>query len=171
MLKNMLSAHRKLVAAAIFLCITVGIVVGLILLRASPAIPPEIKKQLNFVILYPENNNPVIVNRNTFKYDSQTKVLSFMSVCYGAQGTITEQVTPDSFVDIPGYYDKVLEQMNSYSSFDTVIGTAYLTHPSSLNGDQVVVMNTKGTLMFVHSTKEVSQDNWRQFFNSLEIIK
>ena len=167
---KLLKSQRILAFLAASLVVVAAIGVGWLII-SRPVIPPDIKKQIDFLVLYPQGDSNIVVDRSTFKYDSQNHVLSFVVTCFGVKNTITEQATPDSFNDIPQYLDKVLQQLNSYSSFDTDMGKANLTHPSNLNGDQAAVMNTKGVLMFAHPVSTLTESQWRQFFNSLSVIK
>jgi hypothetical protein len=148
------------------------IVTGTILyLHAQQPIPSKIKKQLNFLVFLPQGDESFRTDSKSFKYDANLKVISVVVASFGIRNTISEQPTPDSFNDIPGYYDKLTEKLNSYANFDTDLGTVYLTRPEELKGKQSAVMNTKGTLMFASPDKDLTNDQWRQFFNSLSIIK
>jgi hypothetical protein len=90
----------------------------------------------------------------------------------GKSLTFAEQSTPQNFVDIPQAYDKLIESLNSYSSFDSFYGKVDLTHPKELKGQQSAAMNSKGTLMFIHPTNgDLSTDQWKQLFNNLSIVK
>jgi hypothetical protein len=84
---------------------------------------------------------------------------------------ITEQNTPDPFNDIPQYYPTLLGKLNEYSEIQTSIGTVALTHPTELKGGQSAVSNTHGTLMFVRPQNNLSDSQWKNFFNSIDVIK
>ena len=84
---------------------------------------------------------------------------------------ISEQATPQVFNDIPEYYPKLIEKLNGYSDFDSVLGKVSLTKPKELNGAQSAVFNGKGTLMFVRPNQSLSDDDWRQFFDQMTIWK
>jgi hypothetical protein len=84
---------------------------------------------------------------------------------------LSEQPTPDSFTDVPQVYDKVVDSMQEYQKFDVDVGTVHLTRPPSLNGKQAAVLNTKGTLLFAKPDKDLSEDQWRRFFNSFVVEK
>ena len=135
--------------------------------RPRPLIPPEINNQFTSVILVAKNpqvkNNP-----DTVKYDNKLKLLSYHTTAYGVDTIISEQPTPESFIDIPQVYQKVLESWKQYKSFDTTLGTVYLTRPGDQNGKVVGVLNSKGTLMFVKPEKDLTDDQWRLFFKSLQ---
>jgi hypothetical protein len=163
---------RKLAYVALGLIASGALATGVFLhIHSSQIIPAQIKRQLDFLIFLPEGDPSSHVESKTFKYDANLKVFSVVVTSFNIKNTISEQPTPDSFNDIPGYYDKLTEKLNSYTSFDTNLGKVYLTLPDELKGKQSAIMNTKGTLMFASPDKDLTNDQWRQFFNSLSVIK
>jgi predicted N-acyltransferase len=148
------------------------VVVGLKQLHKDSPIPPAVNQEANFVIFYPNENSQTKINKASFKYDSHAKALSFIVTYNSKSLTFSEQPTPQGFVDIPQAYDKLIEELNGYSSFDSYYGKVDLTHPKELKGQQSAAMNTKGTLTFVHPTNgDLSNDQWKQLFNNLDIVK
>jgi hypothetical protein len=144
-------------------------IVGVLVWR-KPFIPGKIKGSVTSTIFVPAG--PQVKNQSaTVKYDSSLKLLSYQSIAYGVNTTVSEQPTPQNFIDIPEVYDKVVTSYNQYENFDTAAGTVYLTRPKNQNGRQVAVMNSKGTLMFVKADRDLSDDQWRKFFNNLQIVK
>lgn len=135
-----------------------------------PFLPSAVRRQVSFVVLYPNNRSTAKVDRNTIKYDSDKKILTYAAREGEAQLIVTNQSSPDTFTDIPQTYDKVLEGMHPYSSFDSLHGKVSLTHPATVS-NQVAVTNTVGTLMFVRTNRDLSDDQWRQFFNNLAEFK
>lgn len=137
---------------------------------ASP-IPQGVIRQIDFAVMYPKSSKDVSFDRNSIKYDPETKVLSFIVITYGISSTFTEQATPDPFTDIPNYYQTFADKMNSYRSFDTYNGRVDITRPTTLKGDQALLMNAKGTLLFAHPTRDLNEQQWRALINSLQIQK
>ncbi len=163
---------RKLAYIVMCLVAIIALATGVFLhVRSPQIIPAQIKQQLDFLIFLPEGDQSSHIDRQSFKYDANLKVFSVVITSFNVKNTISEQATPDSFNDIPGYYDKLTEKLNSYASFDTDLGKVYLTRPDELKGKQSAVMNTKGTLMFASPDKNLTDSQWRQFFNSLSVIK
>ena len=155
------------------LILIVAILGGAILwLRQAHPIPRYITSQINHIILYPDANSGVTVDTSSFKYDDANKLLSYSAKMGGTAITVSEQATPESFTDIPQAYDKFVSGLGEYGSFDSSLGKVYLTHPKDLNGQQSAVMNTKGTLLFIHPTNgDLSDDQWRKIFNGLRVVK
>lgn len=147
------------------LAVLLLVVVGLVLVTASP-IPKEIRQKVPFTLIYPKSNKLIVLDKSSIKYDEKLRQMSFMVRYAGCTITFAEQTTPDQFVDIPEYLPKLLEKMNSYSSFENTVGKVSLTRPTEVKS-QVAVMNTKGTLLFARTDGDLSVDQWRSLFNSL----
>ena len=150
----------------------VGFVLALVLvlLRPQVPIPTEIRKQLNFSVFYPNKRSIYKVDQKTASYDPKTKVLIFHAKSANNDLTIAEQATPDPFNDIPQYYEKFTQVLNGYKDFDSANGKVSLTRPKELSGGQSAVFNNKGTLMFVHPAHDLSDDEWRKFFDALDNV-
>jgi hypothetical protein len=144
-------------------------IVGM-LLAPKPPIPTPVKRQVTSTILIPKISDAV-VDRQSVKYDKSLKLLSYTAIVYGVKTVVSEQPTPDSFVDIPQVYDKVVSSMGEYKTFEVDVGTVHLTRPKELNGKQAAVLNTKGTLLFAKPEQDLSDDQWRKLFGSFDILK
>ncbi len=163
---------NKRVNKLLVIIVSLGLilVVALIVFPSKPPIPGSIKKQVTSAILIPKQSNTNDI-RNTAKYDATNKLLTFRSDIKdaGTNVTVTEQPTPDQFVDIPQFEAKFFEQAGEYKTFETTIGTVHLLKPKSVV--QAAAMNTKGTLIFVKPDKELTEDQWRQFFKSVAVLQ
>lgn len=146
------------------------LVIAVALLIPKPPIPKAVKDQVSSTLLMPKQDQ-VKISRDSAKFDSSLKLLTYTATAFGSSLVVSEQPTPDSFVDIPQVYDKVVTSMGEYESFDVDVGTVHLTRPKDLGGRQAAVLNTKGTLMFVKPASDLSDDDWRRFFGSLTVIK
>lgn len=143
----------------------------LVLHKNSP-VPADIKKQVSFLVYYPDKGSLALPDKTSFKYDDASKVLSYKIYLGNVSMTVAEQATPQNFVDIPEAYNKLIESLNGYKQFDSLYGTVNLTHPKEFKGEQSAALNAKGTLMFIHPTNgKLSDDQWRQLFNNLRILK
>lgn len=147
-----------------------GAVVGTIyLVQRQGILPQNIQRQLDFKpFVVSSNSTSLHVNKSSYKYDPSQQGLSFTisADSYGLL-TVSEQTTPQAFIDIPDYYTKLLDTLNRYSVFDDSLGTVYLIHPKDQKTGQTAVLNASGVLMFVRSTKDLSDEQWRQIFNQL----
>jgi len=137
--------------------------------NTSP-IPQDIKKQISYIVYYPNNSSDWVVDKSTIRLETSDKVLNFVMKNGGNQVAFAEQATPDLLGDPTGYA-KLLEKMQEYSSFGSVAGKVSLTRPQELKTGQVAVDNNNGTVIFATSTRDMADDEWRKIFNSLEVVK
>ena len=134
-------------------------------------IPSSIRTKISFVIFYSKASGNITANKKTIKYDGSTKIFSYLANYNHKRITVSEQAVPTGFIDIPATYTKFIDSLNQYSSVGSVYGNVALTQPKGLNGQQSAVMNADGTLLFAHpDSGNLSDDQWREFFNSLQMI-
>lgn len=136
----------------------------------KPALPSSITRQINFTIFMP-NAETVSIDKPSIKYDSSLKLLSYNINTLNTRAVVSMQPTPESFTDIPEVYKKIVTTMNEEFKFENDLGTIYITRPSDLKGKQAAVVNAKGTLLFIKPDADLTQDQWRQLFNSLDVEK
>jgi hypothetical protein len=149
--------------------LVVGVIAATaILLAPKSPIPPSLRNQVTSTLLVPEGGG-YSLNRDSAKYDKDKKVLTYTASYAGTKLVVSEQPTPSEFVDVPEVYDKVTAGMNNYQTFDSGIGTVHLTQPKQLSGKQAAVLNTKGTLMFVKPENALTDDQWRLWFNHIQV--
>ena len=150
-------------------CVAVGVVVMIaILLAPKSPVLPAVTKQLTSTLLLPKGQG-IQINRSSVIYDSSKKLLSYNVAYADTKIVMSQQPTPESFTDIPQVYNKLTDSMNNYLSFDVNMGTVHLTLPKELQGKQVAVFNSKGTLLFAKPDKNLSNDEWKRFFNQLQV--
>ncbi len=159
---------KVIVTLVIALVGGVGVIVFL-LSQNTPIIPRPIAKQLNFAIYWPTQNTDVSASRSSIKYDSKDSIFSYVTNINSTPATITEQPTPDEFNNIPDYYSTLITHLNNYDTFSALPGTVYLTKPKGVSGE-TAVMNSGGTLLFVHASSNLPANQWRAFFNDLSIV-
>ena len=165
---------RKWLVLAGVVVLVAAITSGYILIFNSKKglsfISSEIKKQLNFAtVLVDSNQNQIIADKATVKYDQSIKLLSYNASYKGNKLTVSLQASPDGFSDTPQVFDAFIEKFRGYDSFDSKNGTVHLTHPVELNGGQTAVMNSRGVLLFIKPTNDLSIEDWKAFFNNLTI--
>ena len=114
--------------AGILLIATIA-VGGYLFLHKTPLVPAKFTKETSFVIFYPSKNSGATIDQSSFKYDTNSKVLSFTVKQGDVSMAVGEQSTPQGFIDIPQAYDKLIESLNGYAEFGSYYGTVNLTHP------------------------------------------
>ena len=129
-------------------------------------IPQSISQQFNFQPLITATSTSAQASEvsKTLKYDSQNKVLSFVTVVDNKHVAITEQAYPEVLV-----FDSVVNSFNVYSTLDLKVGTVYLGHPDNKpDGNQAAVMRTDTLLIFGRPAGQNLSDNqWRTVFDNL----
>lgn len=167
-----IKSHRKLrivgiVLAAIVVVVT-AVLVTIQILKPHPILPKSIVSKANYVLLVPKSSL-VKLDSKSVGYNSNLALLDYQVSYAGSQLIVSQQAAPSMFTDVPATYDKTLASMNQYSHFDSLEGTVYLTKPQQLAGKQAAVLLSKGTLMFVKPSSDLTDEQWRQFFNSLVV--
>ena len=148
-----------------------GIIAAVVMLTLpKPPIPGAIKQQLTSTLMLP-NTSRYPVARSSTKYDTGLKLLTFDVTAFHSKLIVSEQPTPDQFVDVPAVYQKVLDGMSDYADFDVSLGTVHLTTSPQLHGGQTAVLNAKGTLVFAKPATGLSEDQWHQFFTSFAVAQ
>lgn len=146
------------------------VVIGVILFAPKYPFPPSIRSQVTSTVFVPTGQG-IDVDRESAKFDAGIKLLTYNVQVTGTKIVVSEQPTPDSFVDIPQVYDKVIAGLDEYAKFESEHGTVHLTRPKELKGKQAAVLNAKGTLMFMKPERDLSADQWRQIFNGMKTTK
>lgn len=131
-----------------------------------PVIPEVVSARAKYGLFYPEGDSAIVIQRPTVKYDQSISQVSFVAEYNADKLTFSEQATPEDFYASQDYYNNLITKMGGYYTFQNALGTIHLTNDKSL-GRQVGVMDSKGTLIFVTSAHTLSNNNWREVFNSL----
>jgi hypothetical protein len=147
------------------LVFTVLTATGIALLVMRPVLPKTISKQITFTLLVPSHEISQV--RQTAKFDGSLGQLSYIVKIGQNQITVSEQATPENFTLVPQAYDKVVEGMKPYDSFETSLGKISI---AKVSGKQTAVTNTKGTLLFAQANQDMSSDDWRKFFAQFAVV-
>lgn len=148
-----------------------GVVAGISVFgMTNKPIPKGLTDKLEFVAYIP--TGVYSFNQKDVSYSDDTKVLS-MSIKskQGVVITLNQQATPEAFQEAPDYYQNLIEKLRRDKTLSTKLGEVYITRPVELKGKQTAVINYRGTLMFAEPSRELDDNDWRKFFNSLEEVK
>jgi hypothetical protein len=162
--------HKIVIVGVVVLSIGFA-VVGYLALWPRGPIPKEIMQQIDYGVYFPDLGKYKI-DESSIKYDSVNKGISYevRTTQPGNVLTVSQQTVPETFIDIPQYYEKVVEQMGSYSTLETTIGKVSLTKKPVPGSKQIAVMREKGTLVFIQADKDQTNDDWRKFLNTLQLL-
>jgi len=161
--------YRWQLGVALLFVLLALVIFGIWLLhRDADPIPRKVRKQISFSILEPQPKTAWYLDPKSISYSTRTNVLTMTAKSSESSLSINEQAQPDVFNDVPQYYSSLLNKLNQYDDLHTDIGTVTLTHPKELNGGQTAVLNLKQTLIFVKPSKNLSESQWKDFFNSMQ---
>src|ERR1700691_3138416 len=112
------------VKKAIVICVSIFIFLLVIagaayfIFRSNKPIPSSIQHQISFVIFYP-SKTLVTVSKSTIKYDKSSQLLTFTGTLVSNDASIifSEEVSPETFSDVPQTFDKLIQTMHEYQTF------------------------------------------------------
>jgi hypothetical protein len=86
--------------------------------------------------------------------------------------TLSEYPQPPQFNDIPEYRDRFLNNIASqYKTVQSASGVIYLGKMVKQDGRQLGIMLERGLIVFMNPERELSDAEWRQLGDLLEIRK
>lgn len=160
------------------LLISTGLVAGIFISRDSKKpepqtslIPTSINEKVSFPSYVPSNDAHWVLDSSKTSFDQESGVLSLTFTQGSRSIVLTQQASPQVFSDVPQQYTKMLSSMNQYAELQTAFGAVAITHPKELNGGQAAVINKSGTLIFAKPNQELSDEEWKVFFNNLRLNK
>ena len=161
--------HYWLIATVGVILVALAALAASYLLRNHSPIPSSIQSQLSFTPFVAGKEGDVI-GTDSYKFDAKNDLLSYViHLESGTFLTVSEQSTPQQFIDIPDGYVKLTDGLNRYGVFVNPLGTVYLTRPKGQSAGQTAVLNASGVLMFVRSSKDLTDDQWRRVFNQFSL--
>lgn len=134
---------------------------------------PDVVRRAGIIAWYPDpaNDGPVIDEKSLkITQEDSDRVLTFVAKRGSQTVTFSEQAVPESMVDVPAVYDKLIESWNNYASVEGEMGKVALTRASK-SAKQTAVFKAKGTLVFMRAESDMTNDDWRQWILSLESLK
>ncbi len=159
--------RSKKVPIIVSICLLILIVAGVWLYSRQGLVPQDIVNQTTFAIMVPEGEN-IEVDKDSMMVSTpqgqKDEVLNYTARIDGIDVLIGQQPTPQQFIDIPKTYEKVVEQAKQYASFETTVGTVYLTRPQK---QQIAMLNTKGTYTLAQASEDLTEEQWRRFFRNI----
>lgn len=175
------TAHRTIFISIIIILMVVLVCGGVFILtnmnRDKNIISKQVLDDANFAIFYPltteKSSSTWQLQRDRTSYDKQSGVLTLHALeeSTGRMILLNEQPTPGAFNDVPTQYSRMLTSLNEYNELQLSFGTVALTRPAELKGAQAAVANKAGTLIFAEPSVNLSDDEWKVFFESLRIVR
>jgi hypothetical protein len=138
-------------------------------------IPAELRKDLTFspFVLTESSRN---IKASSYKFDlaeGRVQVLSYILLrADGVTITLSQYTQPPEFTEIPEYKDRFLTNAaKQYGTVQTSNGTIYLGRLIKQDNKQLAVMIERGLLLFMAPSKDLSDAEWRNIGDQLEVQK
>jgi hypothetical protein len=139
------------------------------LTKSSP-IPADIAKQVSYRVIYPSKTHQIAPA--SFDYEPDQKTLSFIVNHNHKNVVFTEQPAPDTLAANGQVYYPALG-LHPYAQFQTNLGPVALAKfwkSGSLDPvGQSGVLATNGVLLVAHTDKNMTNTEWKDLFNSLQL--
>lgn len=164
---------KRLIISTLLVLLAGGASGGVLYLhnKNKPVINSQIQHSVGFTIFVPKKDQSNwLLDKKSVHYDDKVGVLYTNLVNTTNKITMTQQNLPSPFTDIPNYQGLFYGKLNEYQELNLPLGTVGLTRPTELKGGQSAVANIKGTLMFLHPDKDLSDDEWKIVFSSLQTL-
>lgn len=138
----------------------------------SVPIPSDIKKQVKYKIIYPPADT--ITDKGSIEYKAEDDTLTFNAKTAGANVVIVEQPAPDSLSANGQVYFPALN-VHPYAQFQSSVGPVALTkfwQVGSLDpGGQTAILAAEGTMVLAKPDKDLTNAEWKDFFNSFKVSR
>jgi hypothetical protein len=143
--------------------------------RDTNPIPIPLRSELTFSpFVIPEKVQSYTVSDYKFN-TAENKVQILTYVVHAQDGinvSVSEYQQPSEFTDIPEYKDRFLSNIiKQYATVQTASGNIYLGRLPKQDNRQLGVMLERGLLVFLNPDKELSETQWHQIGDVLEIQK
>jgi hypothetical protein len=155
--------------------VAIGAIATFFILTRPPKEPiPTWQSELNF--------SPFLISKNKGGYtesdhkvstsEEGEKILSYIVTTPQTKVTLSEYPQPPQFNDIPEYRDRFLNNIASqYKTVQSASGVIYLGKMVKQDGRQLGIMLERGLIVFMNPEHELSDTQWRQLGDLLEIRK
>ena len=156
------------------LAIVSAAVALLVLTRPPSVLPEDVRAKLTFSPLVVESTSEAY-STSSYKFntaENNEQILSYITTTpYGAI-TVSQYSQPPAFVDIPEYKDRFLDNVvKRYATVQTANGAIYLGRTTKQDNKQLGVMLERGLIVWLNPEKELSEAQWREFGDLLELQK
>lgn len=166
-------SKKPVIAGILIVAVIVGGLLFFIKQSLANPLPDNIKQSISYKAVYPSSKTATIKD-NSYQYQSKDKVLSYKAQAFGTDIVFTQQPLPDNISTGEQVYYPALG-IHPYAQFKSKLGTVALTkfwQSSNLEPKgQSAVMAAENVLLIAHPDKALSNDQWKQLFDSLKMTK
>ncbi len=132
--------------------------------------PANIKERASFVIIYPKGYS---IDSKSWKYLTDTSSVEFTAKRDGYSVVFTEEKTPLEYQDDVAAYNRFIGSLRPRANFDVPLGSVSIANFVTAASYEIVgetgILNAKGTLLLAHPDTQISDDQWRNLFESLKV--
>ncbi len=163
---------KLLISVAIVLIFAAGAFFLISRLSNKNPLPTSIKSGISYKVIYPSKTAQIDIS--SYQYQPSDKTLTFKVNASGKAIIFTEQPAPATLGSGSQVYYPALG-IHPYAQFQTDLGPVALTkfyQSGTLElAGQAAVLASGGTLLFANSKQSLSNDEWKNLFDSLKISK
>lgn len=138
----------------------------------SSPLTDSISSQLDYspFVIPADSKAATTTNYEVAAGEEGDKVLSYTAEFAGTSVVISQYAQPPQFVDIPEYKERFLNNIvKQYGTVQTSNGVIYLGKQTKQNNKPLGLMLEKGLIIFMNPARELSNAEWRQLGDLLEI--
>jgi hypothetical protein len=148
--------------------------VGLLIFWLWPGppnpVPKSVQSQAGFSIIYPVNYSK---KTNGWQYRPSDKSVYYKVTTPDYSVVVTEEKVPLAYQDDQSAFDRFIGSLRPTSTFNSSLGSVsivnFVTAGDYQNVGQSAILKAKGTLMIVHPSHNLSDDQWSDLFKSLKL--
>jgi hypothetical protein len=134
-------------------------------------IPRDAARQDKLDIFFITRNDQFTVNPATIQYDqSKHSLIYYVKPASSDNPIIVSQESSGRYATNDRAYKAFIDTLHVQTTFNTTFGAVYIAKPDQLNGDQALVLNDHGVVLFMRGGTEVTSKEWRDLIGKLYII-
>lgn len=131
--------------------------------------PKTMEETLGFVPLSPGGRGKIVEGATNPIFDAQKGFYEYREVYKNSSMTINQQPVPEKMRKNPSAILSLTNSLGAKDSFTTTLGTVYIASDEKSGAQRLVVANSY-MLMFIQSTKSLSNEDWAQYIESFERV-
>ena len=139
--------------------------------KAPSPVPANIQREAGFTIMYPDPRGYSYKNAG-WSYTPKDGSVSFTVKKDGYSVAFNEQETPLAYQNDVASYNRFIGSLRPSANFDVPLGTVSITNFVTAGDYQVVgktgILNAQNTLLLAHPDTDLTDNQWRELFESLQ---
>lgn len=158
-----------------FISLPIALAVIFFLLAGSTnPLPAAIKQQLSYPVIYPTASRQIIIDKSSYHYQSDQKILTYIVSYNGTKVVLSVQSAAGNSQDASLVYYQSLG-LRPVGQIQTKLGLAVLVNFYATDNfasvGQDAILAKSGTLTIAHPEKNLTFEAWKDFINNLNISK